>query len=143
MEVFKFPLLWRESVMKWVTCDFWFCLFLCPASHTRSQSPCGVGSCPSTCVRMKVLANPNTPCFHLGCGILRWDGRFTTLPPFPQNFWGLSLIGTQDHQPPYRGVVGLSPVPRGLELGYLGKMEGECVGTGPSALGSWNAGSGE
>ena len=110
---------------------------------TRSQSLCGVGSCPSTCVRMKVLATPNYPFFHLGCGILRWYGRFTTLPLFGQKFWGLSLIGTQDHQPPYGGVVGLSPARRGLEFGYLERMESECVGTRPLTLGSCTAGSGE
>ena len=125
MESFESPLPWRESVLKWVTSDFPFCLFLCPASHARSQSPCGVGSCPSTCVRVKVLATPNHSCFLLGCGILRWYGLFTNLRPFPQNFWGLSLIGTQDHHPPYGGVVRLSPAPRGLELGYSGRMEGE------------------
>ena len=143
MEFFESPLPWRESVLKWVTSDFWFCPFLCPASHARSQSPCGVGSCPSTCVRVKVLATPNYPCFPLGCGILRWYGRFTTLPPFTQNFWGLSLIGTQDHHPPYGGVVGLSPAPRGLEFGYLGRMVSECVGTRPRPLGSCSAGSRE
>ena len=143
MEFFESPLPWRESVLKWVTSDFWFCLFLCPASHARSRSPCGVGSCPSTCVRVKVLATPNYPCFLLGCGILRWCGRFTTLPHFPQNFWGLSLIGTQDHHPPYGGVVGLSPAPRVLELGYLGRMVSDCVGTRPPLLGSCSAGSGE
>ena len=110
IEPFESPLPWRETVLKWVTSDFWFCLFLCPAYHARSRSPCGVGSCPSTCVRVKVLATPNCPCFLLGCGILRWYGRFTTLPPFPQNFWGPSRIGTKDHHPPYGGVVGLSPV---------------------------------
>ena len=107
---------WRESVLKWVASDFWFCLFLCPASHARSHSPCGVGSCPSTCVRMKVLATLNHPFFLLGCGILRSYGRYTILPSFPQNFWGLSLIGTQDHPPPpYDEVVGLGPAPRGAE----------------------------
>ena len=100
MESFEAPLPRQESVLKWVTSDFWFCLFLSPASHARSRSPCGVGSCPSTRVRVKVLAAPNHPCFLLGCGILRWYGQFTTLPPFPQNFWCLSLIGTQDHHPP-------------------------------------------
>ena len=143
MEAFESPLPWGESVLNWVTSDFWFCLFLCPASHARSQSPCGVGSCPSTCVSMKVLATCNYPCFLLGCGILRWYGRFTTLPPFSQNFWGLSLIGTQDHHPPYGGVVGLSPAPRGLELGYLERMESECVCTRSLPLGSCSAGSGE
>ena len=135
MESFKSPLPWRESVLRWVTSDFWLCLLLCPASCARSQSPCGVGSCPSTCVRLKVLATPNHPCFPLGRGILRWFGRFTTLPPFPQNFWGLSLIGTQDHHPPYGCVVGLSPARRGLELGYLGRMVSECVGTRTPASG--------
>ena len=38
MESFVSSLPWRESVLKWVTSDFWFCLFLCPASHARSQS---------------------------------------------------------------------------------------------------------
>ena len=74
MESFESPLPKRESVLKWVTSDFWFCLFLYPASHARPQSPCGVGSCPSTCVRVKVLATPNYPCFLLGCRILRWYG---------------------------------------------------------------------
>ena len=100
MESFELSLPWRESVLKWVTSNFWLCLFLCPASHARFQSPRGVGSCPPTCVRVKMLATPNYPCFALGCGILRWYGECTTLPPFPQNFWGLSLIGTRDHHPP-------------------------------------------
>ena len=113
MESLEFPVPWRESVLKWVTSDFRFCLFLCPASHSRSQSPCGVGSCPSTRVRVKVLGTLNYPCLLSGCGILRWYGRLTTLPPFPQIFWGLSLIGTKDHHPPYGGVVGLSPAPKG------------------------------
>ena len=127
MESFESPLPWQESVLNRVTSDFLCCLFLCPASHTRSRSPCGVGSRPSTCVRVKALATPNHPCYILGCGIVRWYGRFTTLPPFPQHFWGLSLIGTQDHHPPYGGVVGLSPAARGLELRHLGSVEGECV----------------
>ena len=143
MKPFESSLPWRESVLKWVTSDFRFCLFLCAASHARSQSPFGVGSCPSTCVRVKVLATPNYPCFYLGCGILRWYGRFTILPPFPQNFWGLSLIGTKDDHPPYSGVVGLSPAPRRLELRYLGRIEIECVGTRPLPLGSCGARSGE
>ena len=46
MESFESSLPRRESVLKWVASDFWFCLFLCPASHARSQSPCGVGSFP-------------------------------------------------------------------------------------------------
>ena len=70
MKFFEFPLPWQESVLKWVTSHFWFCLFVCPASHDRCQSPCGVWSDPSTCVRMKVVATPNHPCFSLGCGIL-------------------------------------------------------------------------
>ena len=140
MESLEFPLRWRESVLKWVPSDFWFCLFLCPSSHARSRSPCGVGSCPSTCVRNKDLATPTHPCFLLGCGILRWYGRFTTVLPFQQNFWGLSLIGTQDHHPSYGGVVGLSPAPMGFELGYFGRMESECVGTRPLLLGSYSAG---
>ena len=74
MESFESPLSWRESVLKWVTSDFWFCLFLCPAFHARSQSPCGVASCLSTCVRVKVLATLDYPCFPLGFGILRWYG---------------------------------------------------------------------
>ena len=143
MESFESPLPSRKSLLKWVISDFWFCLFLCPASHARSQSTCGVGSCPSMCVRVNVLATPNYPCFPLGCGMLRWYGRFTTLPPFPQNFWGLSLIGAQDHHPPYGGMVGLSPARRELELGYLGRMESECLSTRASPLGSCSAGSGE
>ena len=74
MESFESSLPWRESVLKLVTSDFWFCLFLCPASHDRSQSPCAVGSDPSMCVRVKVLATPNYPCFLLGCAILGWYG---------------------------------------------------------------------
>ena len=74
MESFEFPLPRRDSVLKWVTSDFSFCLFLYPASHARPQSPRGVGSCPSTCVRVEVLATPNYPCFPLGCRILRWYG---------------------------------------------------------------------
>ena len=143
MESFESSLPWQDSVLKWVTSDFWFWLFLCPASDTRSRSPCEVGSCPSTCVRVKVLATLNYPCFLLGCGILRWYGQFTTLPPFPQNVWGLSLIGTLDHHHPYGGVVALSPAARGLELGYLGRMQGECVSTRPQPLGSCSAGDGE
>ena len=143
MESFESPLPWRDSVLNWVTSDIWFCLFLCPASHARCQSSCGVGSCPSTCVSVKVLATPNRPCFLLGWGILRWSGSYTTLPPFPQNFWGLSLIGTKDHHPTYSGVVGLSSVQRGLELRYLGGIESQCVGTRPPLLGSCIAGSGE
>ena len=27
MESFEFPLPWRESVLKWVTSDFWFACF--------------------------------------------------------------------------------------------------------------------
>ena len=143
MESFESPLPWRESVLKWITSDFWVCLFLCPASHARSQSPCGVGSCPYTCVRVKVLATCNYPCFPLGCGILRWYGRFTTLPLFPQNFWSLSLIGTEDHHSPYGGVVGLSPAPSGVDSGHWGRMESECVGTRHPPLGSCSAGVGE
>ena len=45
MESLVSPLPWRERVLKWVTSDFWFCLFLCPASSASSQSRCGVGSC--------------------------------------------------------------------------------------------------
>ena len=74
MEFFESTLPWRETVLMWVTSDFLFCLFLCPASHVRSQSLCGVVSCPSTCVRVKVLATPKYPCFVLGSGILRWYG---------------------------------------------------------------------
>ena len=72
MESFESPLAWRKSVFKWVMSDFWLCLSLCPASHARSQCPCGVGSCPSTCVGVKVLATPNYPCFLLGYGFPRW-----------------------------------------------------------------------
>ena len=43
---------------------------------------------------------------------------------------------------PYGGVVGLSPAARGLELGYLQKMECECVGTRLRLLGFRSAGSG-
>ena len=74
MESFESPLPWRESVLRWVTSDFRFRLFLYPASHARPQSPCGVGFFPPTCVRVKVLATPNHPCFSLGCRILRWYG---------------------------------------------------------------------
>ena len=74
MESSKFTFPWQESVLKWVTSDFRFCLFFCPASNAGSQSPCGVESCLSTCVSMKDLATPNHPCFLLGCGILRWYG---------------------------------------------------------------------
>ena len=143
MESLESPLPWQEILLKWGNSDFWFCLFLCPASHARSQSPCGLGSCPSRCVRVKVLATPNHPRVFLGCGVLRWYGQFTTLPPFPQNFWGLSVKGSQDHHPPYAGVVGLSPAPSRLGLGYLERMKSNCVGTRPLLLGSCSAGSGE
>ena len=89
------------------------------------------------------MATPNIPCLYLGCRILRWYGRFTTLPPFPQNFWGLNFLGTQDHHPPYAGVAELCPAPRGLEFRYSGRTEAGCVGTRPPFLGSCSAGSGE
>ena len=66
MESFESPLPWRQGVLKWVTSDFWFCLFLYPASHVRSQSACGVGSCLSPCVRVKVMATPSHPSFVVG-----------------------------------------------------------------------------
>ena len=74
MESFECPLPRPESVLKWSASDFWFCLFLCPVSHARSQRPRGVGCCPTTCVRLEVLTTPYYPCFLLGCAILRWYG---------------------------------------------------------------------
>ena len=69
MESFKFPLPWRESVLKWVTSVFWFCVFLCPASHARSQSPCGVGSCFIYPCQGELLGYPQLPFFLNGM----WD----------------------------------------------------------------------
>ena len=89
------------------------------------------------------LGYPQLPLFHLGI----WDSEVVWgmyhFTPFSTKFWGLSLIGTRSHHPPYGGVVGLSCAPRGLELGYLGTMVSRCVGTTPRLLGSCSARSGE
>ena len=68
------PLPWLWSLLRLAPSEFFLCLLLCHPPHARLQSPCAVGSCPSSCVRVKVFATPNHPCSLLGYGILRWYG---------------------------------------------------------------------
>ena len=63
--------------------------------------------------------------------------------PFSTGFLGPESYRHPGPPPPYGGVMGLSPAPRGLELRYLGRMVSECVGTRPRLLESCSAGSGE
>ena len=62
--------------------------------------------------------------------------------PFSTEFLGPKSIGIQDHHHPYGGVVGLSPLTKGLKLRYFGRMEMKCVGFRPWLLVSCSAGSG-
>ena len=63
--------------------------------------------------------------------------------PLSTEFLGPESYRHPGPPPPYGCVMGLSPAPRGLELGYFGRMVSECVGTRPLLLGSCSAGSGE
>ena len=91
MESIKSPLSWRERVFKWVPSYYWFCRFLCPACHARSRSPCGVGSCPSTHVKVMVLA--------------------TLKPPlFPFRVWDTEVVGVMYHFTPF-STESLGPKP--------------------------------
>ena len=95
MESFESALPWRGSVLKWVTSDFWFCLFFCPASQPRSRSPCGVGSCPSTCVRRKVLATLNHPFPSFGM----WDPE-TAWVIYHFTPFSTEILGPKSHRHP-------------------------------------------
>ena len=104
---------WRESMLKWVTSDFWFCLFLCPASHAGSQSPCGVGSCPPTCVRVKVLAIPQLPLFPFGM----WDPEVVWaiyhFTPVSTEFLGPKSYRHPGPPPPLQWCGGAISCPKG------------------------------
>ena len=143
MESLESTLPWQKSVLKWVTSDFWFCLFLCPAFHARSQSPCRVGSCPSTCVRVNVMATAQYPSLYFAM----WDPEVVWViyhfTPFSTEFLRPKSYRHLGPPLPLPWCGGAKACPRGVELTFFRRMRSECVGRRPPLLGSCSAGDGE